>query len=139
MKSAAFFGRAKSAAVPSANWHKGLSTCYGWQGFSAKQHGRLRAWALTEVGSQGQNRACVQAFSCGGSLQKRCPHVNTRLAGLLRAARYSASCSQGVDASKVAPKFVGPVESQIRSAVLLAMLFMLVGIWTAGGKVAGKV
>ena len=39
---------------------------------------------------------------------KRWPAISTRLAGQHLAAAYRAICSQGVQASAVAPKLVGP-------------------------------
>jgi hypothetical protein len=92
---------------------RGSLTGRGSKGYKGRggEGGGRGTWALTERGSHGQMRACEQLFSCGGNLRKRCPHISTRLAGLLLAALYKESCSQGVEASKVAPKFVGPTNS----------------------------
>lgn len=57
---------------------------------------------------QGQSSACVHCSSCGGSRHRRWPHTNTTDTGPDRIAVYSASCTHGVAASAVGPKFVGP-------------------------------
>ena len=63
--------------------------------------------------SQGQIRQCVQLSSCGGSRHRRCPHTSTTDSGPARIAVYIASCTHGVAASAVGPKFVGPASHYI--------------------------
>ena len=45
----------------------------------------------------------------------RCPQTNTTLRGPVPMAVYSARCSQGVAASAVAPKLVGPAAAAMHS------------------------
>lgn len=64
--------------------------------------------ALTDSRSHGHTRTWVQEARWGGSLHRRCPHTRTRVRGPWAMAVYSASWSQGVPASAVGPKLVGP-------------------------------
>ena len=64
--------------------------------------------ALTDSRSQGHTRTWGQEARGGGSLQRRGPHTRTRVRGPWAMAVYSASWSQGVPASAVGPKLVGP-------------------------------
>lgn len=65
-------------------------------------------WARTDSRSQGHTSACVQEASWGGRRHSLCPHTSTTVRGPCAMALYRANCSQGVPASAVGPKLVGP-------------------------------
>ena len=68
----------------------------------------------------------------------RCPQTNTTLRGPVPMAVYSARCSQGVAASAVAPKLVGPAADAMHSRCWWSLQVKLLGAqccsWDQGSR-----
>ena len=64
----------------------------------------------------------------------RCPQTNTTLRGPVPMAVYSARCSQGVAASAVAPKLVGPAAAAMHSSCWWSLQVRTTMSWCAEGR-----